>query len=296
MEEQSVQVLQDQHTPPKKNGSSFSRWAKIILVMLFLWWFNNYTLKITKVTITSEKVKNDIHIAVISDFHSHDGAFSIKNETVIKKVKKIDPDIVCVLGDMHSMDATEKEKDISLELMKGIIKEGYKLFFVLGEHDDRTNSYISKMRSNGINVLDDVSQKLTVKNTRITLYGISNAFFSQSFDLRNQFDIKKDEFNILMAHIPMYNDYEKFGADLTLCGDTHGGIIQIPFVGPVYYDNKFLPELSMDKNKIYDKGLFEYDGGHMFITSGIGNNVKTYNLPVRFFNRPEIASITITPE
>lgn len=94
----------------------------------------------------------------------------------------------------------------------------------------------------------------------------------------------------------MYSDYEKFGADLTLCGDTHGGIIQIPFLGPAYYNGKFVPELYEDKNKIFDKGLFKYDGGYLFITSGIGNYIGDYNIAARFNNRPEIAVLTISPE
>ncbi|MGN1480314.1 MAG: metallophosphoesterase, partial [Porcipelethomonas sp.] len=99
-------------------------------------------------------------------------------------------------------------------------------------------------------------------------------------------------YNILLAHIPMYKEYENFGADLTLCGDTHGGVIQVPFIGPAYYNGKILPELSENKEHVYDKGLFRYSGGYLFITSGIGN----YPVPARFNNRPEICEITISPE
>lgn len=292
MEEQPIQAIQEQQTAPPPKKSSFS-FTKFLIVLLVMWWFNNYTLKTTKEEIVSDKVKNDINIAVLSDYHAHDGKLTIKPDTIVQKIKKIDPDFVCVLGDMHSNNAAEKEKEISLGLMRNIVKEGYKLFFVLGEHDDRTNSYIEKMRSSGIIVMNDEKKKLTIKDTPINIYGISNAYFSPSFDLTNQFDINKNEFNILMAHIPMYGDYEKFGADLTLCGDTHGGVIQIPFIGPAYYEKEFLPELSKDKKNIYDKGLFEYDGGHIFITSGIGNNIKGHTLPIRFWNRPEVALITI---
>lgn len=296
MEEQQTPDFQEQQQPevtPKK--SSFSRLLKITIAVLLIWWFNNCTLKTTKVSLSSKKINNEIHIAVISDYHAIEGKFSIRGERVINKIKKIDPDFVCVLGDMHSLQADENEKQLSMDLMTGIIKSGYKLFFVLGEHDDRTNGYVEKMKKNGIRVLDDEHVSVAVKDSKINIYGISNAYFSPEFDLRNQFDIDKNEYNILMAHIPMYGDYEKFGADLTLCGDTHGAIIQIPLLGPLYFDNEFFPERKRDKSQVYDKGLFDYSGGHMFITSGIGNNIKGHYLPIRFFNRPEIASITISP-
>ncbi len=47
---------------------------------------------------------------------------------------------------MHSSNASEDEKQISMNLMTDIIKDGFKLYFVLfGEHDDRHNEYVSKM-------------------------------------------------------------------------------------------------------------------------------------------------------
>ncbi len=282
----------------KKNRSTgFSRLAKFLLVVIVIWWFNNLTLKTTKETITSDKVNNEIKIAVISDYHAYDGAFAIKSSTITKKIRKINPDIVCVLGDMHSNNATVVEKQISMELMTDIIADGYDLYFVLGEHDDRTNAYVAKMRKNKIKVLDKQSETIEIGDSKLTLYGISNAYFAPTFDLKNEFDeVDKENFTILMAHIPRYDDYEKFGTDLTLCGDTHGGIIQIPFLGPAYYDRHILPELYIDKDTIHDKGLFEYENGHMFITSGIGNSIDNKNCPVRFGNRPEIGVITILPD
>ena len=51
---------------------------KIIIPILVLsllaptWYVNNYSIKLTKQTIYSEKVGNDIKIAVISDLHGVD--------------------------------------------------------------------------------------------------------------------------------------------------------------------------------------------------------------------------------
>ena len=94
-----------------------------------------------------------------------------------------------------------------------------------------------------------------------------------------------------MAHIPNYEKFADFGADLTICADTHGGMIQLPFLGAVIDSAtmKIFPELRGDT--VYDKGLFDYNGGTMFITSGIGVSPA----PVRFNNRPEIAIIEISP-
>ena len=134
----------------KSRSGCISRLAKIILILFVVWWFNNCTIKITKEEITSDKVKNEIKIAVLSDQHASDKPFAISNERIIDKVNKINPDVVCVLGDMHSSNASENDKQISMNLMSDIVSSGYKLYFVLGEHDDRHNSYVSNMEKNGI--------------------------------------------------------------------------------------------------------------------------------------------------
>ncbi|MBQ7046940.1 MAG: hypothetical protein IJN85_04275, partial [Oscillospiraceae bacterium] len=77
--------------------------------------------------------------------------------------------------------------------------------------------------------------------------------------------------------------------------DTHGGIIQLPLLGPAYFDDTVLPEI-LSNNEVYDKGMYKYKGGQMFITSGVGNAIKGRYAPVRFWNRPEIAIITLSPE
>ncbi|MBQ3566335.1 MAG: metallophosphoesterase [Oscillospiraceae bacterium] len=276
----------------KKKKSCAGRLFRIALLMFIVWWFNNYMLFITKEEISSPKVNNEIKLAVISDQHASTDFFTISNSCIMKKIKKIDPDVVCVLGDMHSNDASQEEKNISLNLMLDILKEGYQMYFVLGEHDDRTNAYVSMMESKGITVLDQCSETIKIKDTEVTFYGISNAYFSEYFDLRNEFDLNPKTYNILLAHIPMFKDYELFGADLTLCADTHGGIIQVPFFGPAYYEGEVLPELFGDSEKVYDKGLFKNKNGYMFITSGIGNSP----VAARFNNFPEVAEITINPE
>ncbi len=291
MEEMTKQPVVESPPQKKRKSGLLGRLAKIILVLVFIWWFNNFTIKINKCKITSDKVETKVRIAVISDLHA--SKMSVNNSSVLKKIKKADPDFVCVLGDMHSNGANEEEKTQSLELMTDIEDSGYEVYFVLGEHDDRTTKYVDKMEAQGIDVLDYETADIEVGDTKVRLYGISNAYFSPTFDLSHEFGTPESEFyNILLAHIPNCSAYEKFGADLTICGDTHGGVIQIPFCGPAYYDGEVLPELTGDSENIYDKGLFSYDGGYMFITSGLGN----YPIPLRFNNRPEVALLEIGAE
>jgi predicted MPP superfamily phosphohydrolase len=99
--------IPENHKKPKNKSSRTSKIAKLILILFIVWWFNNYTLKITKVEIKSDKIKNEVKIAVLSDQHASENIFAIKNSVLIKKIKKMNPDVVFVIGDMHSSNATE---------------------------------------------------------------------------------------------------------------------------------------------------------------------------------------------
>ncbi len=276
----------------KKNGKFVRRRLCFVLLMiLFIWWFNNYTLKVTKVTLHSDKVKNSMRIAVISDLHATH--HSISNRRIEKKIRRADPDLVMVLGDMYTSESPWDRQQIAVDLIGDIVDEGFPVYFVSGEHDN-DQDYLKAVADTGAHVMNYEYDIIEVNGNKVQIMGVDNVYYSDTFDLRNEFSIKESCYNILLAHIPNYEKFAVFGADLTLCADTHGGMMQLPFdMGPVYSSdyNSWFPQLTMGGETIYDKGLFEYDGGNMFITSGIGDSPA----PVRFNNRPEIAVIDIEP-
>ena len=282
-----------QNNNPKKKKSGFKKFLIFIMIIAFIWWFNNFTIKITETEVHSNKIVSPVKIAVISDYHAE--KVGISPDTVLKKLEKIAPDAVFYLGDMYSRDAVQEEMNIAIELMTDTVNAGFTVFFVPGEHDTSLK-YLNILMQNGINVMNYQSAGINLNGNNIKIYGIDNVFFSETFDLSTEFALDENYYNILLAHIPMYEYYQNFGADLTLCGDTHGGIIQLPFnKGPVYYNatDEWLPELKEQRNDIYDKGLFKIDDNYkyMFITSGLGNSP----VPARLNNRPEIAVIDLLP-
>jgi len=281
------------HRKRKNPKYFFRRLTAFLIIIAFIWYFNNFTIKINKIHVSSSKLNSSVKIAVMSDYHAE--KYGIQPETIIKKLDKINPDIVFYLGDMYSREAPEENIMLAESLMIDTVKAGYNVFFVPGDHD-RDIEYLNVLMQNGINVMNYQSMTVTVKGNNIKIYGINNAYFSSNFDLSKEFQPDPSCYNILMAHIPMYNYYNDFGADLTLCGDTHGGIIQLPFgLGPVYHSatDEWFPEFTNREELIYDKGLFSFseDYKYMFITSGLGN----YPVIARLNNRPEIAVININP-
>lgn len=280
-----------QNNKKSKSKYFFRRLFAVITVIFLIWWYNNYTLKINDTSISSVKLSSNVRIAVISDLHAT--KYGISNSNIIDKVKKINPDIIFVLGDMYTRKSKWNLIEIPINLMESLVNYGYPVYFSAGDHD-RSEKYFTELEKVGVHVMNYKEETINIKGNNLKIMGIDNAYYTPTFDVSNEFELDENCYNILLAHIPNYNKFAKFGADLTLCADTHGGIIQFPFGIGAAYDaltDKWLPKLT-GSSTVYDKGWFGYDGGAMFITSGIG----VYPVPARFNNRPEVVSINIKSE
>ena len=99
---------------------------------------------------------------------------------------------------------------------------------------------------------------------------------------------KKTEgmYTILLAHNPDYfQAYKAWGADLTLSGHAHGGVMRLPYFGGVLGTNfRFFPK--------YDGGKFVEDGKVMVVSRGLG----AHTIPIRVFNPAELVEIVIKKE
>lgn len=271
-----------------KKKHPFIKFISVIFVFFIFWRYNNYHLTINETSVSSHKITEPVRFAVLSDLHAHNGGIS--NDTVLDKLKKANPDTVFVLGDMYSRNSDLNEQNLALQLMQSIT-ENYPTYFVPGDHDT-SESYKSALSDLGVHVMNYAEETFELKGNRFRIIGIDNVYYSHTFDLNNAFMLDESCYNILLAHIPNYEKFADFGADLTLCADTHGGMARLPFIGTLYdsLSGKIFPTLR--NAEVYDKGWFKYDGGAMFITSGIGDSPY----PIRLFNLPEIVSLEILPE
>lgn len=278
--------------PPKRKKRHIFLW--LLVIVIATWLFQNYTIKIEEDTISSSKIQDPIRIVALSDLHASE--WNISNKRILKAIDEQKPDLIVVLGDMYtdSEDPTVSQA-LALSFLEELVFLCDRVYFVAGEHDRRIQ-YYEALSTAGIHVLNDAAETIQIRNTTLQLFGSDAAYFPPDYDLTAVLP-KPDPnlYSILLAHIPNYDCYEAFGADLSLCGDTHGEVVQLPLLGPLYDNNtgQLLPELTMDPRQVYDKGMFSYVGGKLFITSGLGNYPS---FPLRFHNHPEIAVLTLEPE
>lgn len=260
----------------------------LAVVLFSVWFYNNFTLKITDETVTSEKVEGEIKIAVMSDLHSF--RFGKDNLKLIEKTKKLSPDLIFFVGDIYSRGQTNRIGQ-AVSLLESL-GENADVYVVTGDHDTDELYKNELKKAENVTLLDYTKKDITVKGNELSLYGIDNVYFSSTFDLGNEFDTpSENRLNILLSHIPSIEHYGDFGFDFIFCGDTHGGMVRLPFLNGLYFNGYLLPELTYN-GVVTDKGLFEFENTSLFVTSGLGN----YPLPLRFNNRPEICLITIKGE
>lgn len=273
--------------------------AVIVSAMIF---FNNNFLMVTHYTVTSDKIPDSFRnfkILQLSDLHSRD--FGNNNGKLVEKTNTENPDIVVMTGDMVNSTDTDFEEFLNFAWQ---ISKNYDTYYVAGNHeqiliDGDRKTLTDKLNEMGIKVLDNEKAVIKKGADSINLYGLwfnlryykdskneytKDVFFGEEQIQSILGNVDADSYNILLTHNPLYADtYSRWGADLTLAGHIHGGMIRIPFVGGLLSpEREFFPE--------YDAGEYWVNGKVLIVNRGLGNG----NFGIRLFNRPEISVITLS--
>ncbi|MGY4688539.1 metallophosphoesterase [Salibacterium sp. K-3] len=261
-----------------------------------------YFLQLNWISVTNEKVHLDdlpeefdgYKIVQLSDLHNKE--FGDGNQRLAKKINKIKPDMIVITGDMltNARDVPNNG-DVLINLLENIHK-GYPIYYVTGEHEeglyyeDRNKyqkegtkeDYEEKLSNLGVTVLNDERTTITRQGAKINLYGLKEHLSGEIQIEERLGETNKDEVNILLSHRPFYfENFSDWGADVVFSGDTHGGMVHLPFIGGTVSTEGFFPE--------YDGGLFYKENSTMVVSRGLGNNP----IPLRINNRPELVEITI---
>lgn len=268
----------------RRKKKKLRRTAWLLLLLILFWAWNNYALCVNRQTVTSPKVTAPFRAAVVSDLHE-----SVLMPCVVRRVAQCEPDLIFVPGDLYTDDGY-RQVDKAVAFAADLAKIA-PTYFVCGDHDHE-QSYYDALQANGVHVLDSLCEQVTVKGNALSLYGICKVWFPSGYSLNNVFSPPETErVNILLSHLPAMEQFANFPLDFVFSGDSHGGVMQLPFLGALTYDGVLLPRLFYH-GAVYDKGLFSVGGCQLFVTAGVGS----YPLPLRLFNRPEIALITFEGE
>lgn len=244
--------------------TNITRLSLIILLILFVYSYYcaNY-IKIKDKTLYLNNLDEEITIAHISDMHVGSIVGDRFMRKIANKLNEANPDLTIISGDIADGTCA-----ISENHFKELEKVKDPIIFTPGNHDyyPDINHVIRAAENAGIRVLDNEM----IKYKNLNIYGLSYSFYHET---KLDFDINKEENNLLVYHVPSnWDEFSELGFNIQLSGHTHGG----QFFPAMIWVKLFFPHL---------RGLFEKNGNYLNVSDGIG----TFGPPLRLGTRSEIS-------
>ncbi len=230
---------------------------------------------------------NNYRISQLSDLHLE--TLQIQAEKIAGMSNSLDPDLLVITGDVISSRGDMNKVIKFLDPLKA--RDGK--FIVMGNNDYAHFShtlfkhYVKLLESLGFHVLINAAAKVTSQGAEFWIVGVDDpATAHDDVDLAFS-KVPEDNLpRIVLAHsTDCIDDLYSRRVDLFLAGHTHGGQVQLPFIGPPIR-NTLLAEEG-----VYE-GYHRVNGINVYINRGIG----TSGIPLRIGVKPEVTSITLATE
>lgn len=272
----------------------------VIAVAVLLQAIELRQLRTTEYKIQTDKVRHQVRLVVLADLHGF--SYGKGNERLLKAVKNARPDLILIAGDLV-VTATQGSYFTATELCRELTKVA-PVFYTFGNHETRAvdrempeiTDYVSSLQKEGVVFLNNEFSTEPVHGEELAIYGLEVPMDFYRKHVHNELPegflsdklgpCPADRFAVLIAHNPAFgDDYFAWGADLILCGHTHGGLVRFPGHGSL-----ISPELTFFPK--YDGGIYEKDGKHLIVSKGLG----THTYHIRIFDRAEIVSVLLKPQ
>ena len=239
-------------------------------------------------------------IVFLSDLHNVE--IGVNNEALLSKIDSLSPDLVLLGGDTI-VGKPNKTMTSGLDLIKALGKR-YQVYAANGNHEHRLKiypetygdmyeRYLEAIEESKVRLINNESASISINNTPMIIHGldIDRQYYGRlerqeltTEDINNYLGPIEDEgYHILLAHNPRYcQSYIDWGADLTLAGHYHGGIIRlakdIPLIGN---DFQLFPPFAY--------GHYEKNNHHLITSAGLGE----HTIPIRINNPRELVVVDL---
>ena len=289
--------------------------ASVAIVGVSYW--QNQKFGETFYSVSSLKVNNKIRIIQISDLHSC--TYGQNNRDLVNRVKKLAPDIILLTGDTLS-DQSSEGQIVTLCASFAKIAPSYYIYgnnevqayypYLLTRDElDKQFGFNSqnrepqklleikdaldqKLTDVGVTVLKNSTATIMVGDTPVDIYGVltsnPSAFWPYAGESFNDFlYTNENNFKITAVHEPLiFEEFEPdYWGDIMLAGHTHGGLVKVPMLGPLYtHEGGLLP----GRTGHYVYGRYEVVSRPLIVSSGLENQ----NL-LRINNEPEIVIVDV---
>jgi uncharacterized protein len=215
-------------------------------------------------------------IVQIADIHLNIWTTPAKVRAIVQRVNAMHPDLVVLTGDYAS---SAKSDCMPCAKALGGLRAKHGVYAVLGNHDYYSDgSMLKALRDQGFTVLSDEKREVTIGRGHLQLIGTNDAWYGHPDYKKAFMSVTSGEPCICIAHNPdAVLSLKGRPIDLLITGHTHGGLVNLPFYGPV----QTIARVGR-KNSV---GMFTMNGIRTYVSRGIGTGKRAH---IRFRCRPEV--------
>lgn len=222
---------------------------------------------------------------LISDIHYYSKRDINNLNKILDNIKKINPDYICISGDIIDKSNVYDFDDFIIWLEK--LSNINKVIISLGNHEFYVNKknniyglnkdYISKIKKidnlylldNTNKIIDDINFiGITLPIEHYMYYKEETSDFQKNI---KNIKSKQGYYNILLCHSPInivkHEVLKKLYVDTILCGHMHGGIVPNFLRGIFGHKGIISPSKTLFPSNVY--GYIKKDNKNIVITSGI---------------------------
>lgn len=273
--------------------------AVFVIVCVASWIIDTHRFVTRYYNIEDNRVSRDIRLVLLSDLHNK--SYGKNNYKLIEAIREAKPDVILIAGDMcNGIKGSDYSPASSLV---GELAKEYTLYYGFGNHEyrlrrypntygDMWDNYERSLKEIGVSLMDNTHEYIPEYNIDIAAVNIDRDFYKRfrggkrltKEDVNSYLGkARKDCMQLLIAHNPEYfKAYSEWGADLTVSGHVHGGIMRLPVIGGIVS-----PRL-IDFPR-YSDGQYSLNGKNIIVSCGLG----THTIHIRVFNPAELAVIDI---
>jgi predicted MPP superfamily phosphohydrolase len=232
-----------------------------------------------------------LRIGVLADLQTRD--IGDHERDAVAALIDQDPDLVVVPGDLWQTDDAfiAAEWGRWADLMTVLVDAVGTVVIVEGNTDHIGWIELIAEQSGAIALYDEV-ETFTIDGATVVVGGTRDlATVPAGPSLRAMEELiaveRDDVVTIALTHRPDIIEWLPGQVDLIVTGHTHGGQIQLPFIGP-------LITASSVPRHIAAGGLNEIDGHQIYVSTGVG--LERSDAPqVRFGVRPSVGILDLVP-
>ncbi|UOR12996.1 metallophosphoesterase [Halobacillus amylolyticus] len=232
-------------------------------------------------TLSNDKIPHSFDGSKVVQFSDTHIGFNYNLEQftqLIQTINQEEPDLIVFTGDLVDAPHTYRFDQSIPQLLKKL-KAPLGKYWIYGNHDHGgygTETVKAVMEAGGFKLLQNSVALIDNGQDNFALAGLDDVMLGSPDITATAKQIKGEPFTILLVHEPDVADQMKnHGIHVQLSGHSHGGQIQLPFIGAIVTP-PYAETYIEGKHTISEQLT-------LYVSKGIG----TTRLPYRFMCRPE---------